>query len=205
MEETRQVLKALAEEPNIRELDAKSCSDLFKAGLFKKTFPFYTDLGVIDSSGKLVCSVIQDSGLKDFADQVYFNETLTSTGFSMGLFQKNFLSGAAEIGFGYPILDSEGKLKGVVFAILDMGIFDMLAKQETIPPNASLTVIDSTGTVMARYPEATQWIGQSGSSSEIVNEILRQKEGVREAVGIDGVKKIYGFKQLGSFSRSPFV
>ena len=205
VEETRQVLKVLADEPNIMELDPKLCSGLVNTGFFKKTFPFYVDLGVIDSSGKLVCSVLQDSGLKDFVGQSYFNETSRSMRFSMGLVQNNPVSGAAEIGFGYPILDSEGKFKGVVFAILDMGIFDMLVKHQTIPPNASLTVIDSMGAVMTRHPDATQWIGQSGSSSEIVKQILDQKDGIREAVGIDGVRKIYGFKQLGSFSRSPYV
>jgi two-component system, cell cycle sensor histidine kinase and response regulator CckA len=205
VEETRQVLKVLAQEPNIMELGPNSCLGLFNPSVFKKTFPFYIDLGVIDSSGKLVCSVLSDSGMKDFTAQSYFNETSTSMRFSIGLFHNSSVSGSAEVGFGYPILDSEGKFKGVVFAIVDMRILDTLFQHHIIPPNASLTVIDSMGFVMARYPDTSQWIGISGSLSEIVKKILDQHEGAIEAVGIDGVRKIYGFRRLGSFSKGPYV
>lgn len=202
---TRQLLSALAAEPNIMKAGSEGCSGVLGSEIFRKVFPYYTELGVIDSSGKLVCSSLQRSTSTDFKDRSYFKETVSSLNFSTGFFQANKVSGGAEIGFGYPILDSSGALKGVVFAILDLEILEELIKRHEIPSNASFTVIDGMGTVMARHPEGVSWRGRSGSSSEIVKEIIGQKEGVTEATGIDGVKKIYGFKQMGSSSHGPYV
>ena len=62
IDETRQMLEALGQEREIQNLDEKACSDFFNEKLLKHAFPMYSNLGLVNLKGKLVCSAF--SGLE---------------------------------------------------------------------------------------------------------------------------------------------
>ena len=205
IDETHQMLKALAQEPEIRNLDAKACSGFFNEKLLKHAFPMFTNLGLLDPKGKLVCSAF--SGLKtaSFSDQPYLKEVLETKGFSVGLLVTGAQQGKGALSMGYPVLDDSGSLRGIVFAYLELGWLNHLASHAGLPTHATLTAIDKMGNVVARSADAEKWVGRSAPDSEIIKKVLADGRGQTEATGIDGVQKIYGFKQVGDSFGSLYV
>ena len=65
-----------------------------------------------------------------------------------------------------------------------------------MPPGSALTVIDRTGTILARYPEPEKWVGQTLSDADLVRAILTKVEGTAQVAGVDGVERLYAFSPL---------
>ena len=59
IDETHQMLKALAQEPEIRNLDAKACSGFFNEKLLKHAFPMFTNLGLLDQKESWFAALFQ--------------------------------------------------------------------------------------------------------------------------------------------------
>ena len=106
---------------------------------------------------------------------------------------------------GYPVLDDSGSLCGIVFAYLELGWLNHLASHAGLPTHATLTAIDKMGNVVARSADAEKWVGRSAPDSEMIKKVLADGRGQTEATGIDGVQKIYGFKQVGDSFGSLYV
>jgi len=59
------------------------------------------------------------------------------------------------------------------------------------------TLFDHNGTIVARYPDPEQWVGQSASEAPIFRAILaQQREGTAEAPGLEGVPRLFAFTPL---------
>ncbi len=131
------------------------------------------------------------------ADRHYFQEAVRTRSFSVGSFQISRVTGARNISFGYPVTGENGEIRAIVAAALDLSWFNELAAAANLPKDASLTIIDSEGTVLSRYPDLQKWVGRAAPESDVIKTVLSQREGVAEAVGIDGIPKLYGFRPLG--------
>ncbi|MGQ0549628.1 MAG: ATP-binding protein [Armatimonadota bacterium] len=82
---------------------------------------------------------------------------------------------------------------------LDLAWLNMLATEARLPEGTTLTVIDSTGLILARHPDPQKWVGRSVPEAPVVNAVLAQaREGTVEAAGLDGVRRLYAFTPLGS-------
>ena len=69
IDEMRQMLKVLAQEQQIRDLDMNVCSEFFNEKFFKHTFPMLSNSWSVDPKGKLICSVFPGPEITKFADQ----------------------------------------------------------------------------------------------------------------------------------------
>lgn len=205
IEMTRRMLADLAEDPAIKNLDIPACSNVFKTSFRGRPFLFYANIAVIDLQGNLVCSAIQLPGPVNVADRHYFQEAVRTRSFSVGSFQISRVSGARNITFGYPVVGDDGELRAVLAAALDLSWFNELAAAANLPKDASLTIIDADGTVLSRYPDPEKWVGRAAPESDVIKTVVTRREGVAEAVGIDGIPKLYGFRPLGRLPQGGFV
>ncbi|HMD14570.1 MAG TPA: PAS domain S-box protein, partial [Bacteroidota bacterium] len=69
----------------------------------------------------------------------------------------------------------------------------------------SLFAIDSSGTVIARYPDPEKWIGKSMPESGIIKTILTQGEGTVEGRGLAGNKRIFSFTHVRGTNKGIYV
>ena len=194
---TRHLLIALAQLPQVRPDRVTECQALF-AKLLQR-YPLYANLGAIVADGMIYCSGVPMSSPVFAGDRSFFRRALETRDFALGDYQIGRITGKATVNFGYPVVDEAGRVPAVLFAALDLAWLTQYAAQAQLPQGAELSVIDGNGTVLVRYPESGAWIGKSVPDAPIVKAILeRRGEGMAEAVGIDGVPRLFAFTQLGN-------
>ena len=195
IKDTRQLLFALAQLPQVRSLDPTDCSE-FLARLLNQ-YPQYTLLGVIAEDGDLLCNAIPASGPVNLADRDYFQRVLQTGAFAVGDYQSDPISDKATVDVGYPVLDEMRRVQAVVFASLDLTWLNQLAAEAQLPTGSTFTVIDRNGTILVRYPDPENWVGRTMVEAPIVETILTQQgEGTAEAYGVDGIPRLFAFTPL---------
>ncbi len=192
---TGQLVISLAQLPAILDRDTQSCASMLES--LGKTHPLYTRLVVAHPDGNVFCSSHPGRGPINLADRDYFQRSLTIQGLAISDFLIGRLTGKPMIAFAYPAIDQEGQAQAVVIATLDLSWLIQRASVARLPAGSVLTIIDSRGKILARWPDAGQWLGRTMPEVEVIQLVLAEKEGVAEGVGMEGVPRLYGFKTLG--------
>jgi signal transduction histidine kinase len=201
IEEARQLLVSLARFPAVRDGHVAACNALFVDLLTRQSA--YANLGVIDSDGNVICTAVPITDEVYLGDRVYFRRALETGDFAIGEYQVGRITRQATVNFGYPVVDDTGRVRGVVFAALDLAWLNQLARQAGMPPETMLTVIDRNGTILSRYPDDGKWVGQLMPESLVVNAILTQEgNGTSDALGADGIPRLFAFAPFGGAAQS---
>jgi PAS domain S-box-containing protein len=192
VKDTRQLLFALAQLPEVHGADRDVCS-VFFARLLNQ-YSQYALVGVIEPDGDLLCSSFPTSGPANLADRSFFQRVLETHSFAISDYQSDPFSDKATLDFGYPVLDEKGAVQAVVFASLDLTWLNQLAAEAQLPEGSTFTAIDRNGTILVRYPDPESWVGQTMDETPIVEMILTQQgEGTAEALGVDGIRRLFAF------------
>ncbi|HKX17039.1 MAG TPA: GAF domain-containing protein [bacterium] len=194
VEQTRDTLFALGSTPPIRDGDWKACAAYLRSELRARA-P-YTNLGVANRAGDVVCSALPVSRAVNVADRVYFQRAVASRSFSIGEYQVGRVTGIPAVNFAAPVFDSAGGVKYVVFAALDLSWYTDLAAKLQLPPGATLDVFDAHGVLLVGYPDLQRRPGQKISYSDAIDSVLRRGSATTERVGWDGVRRMYGITRL---------
>ncbi|HZD10042.1 MAG TPA: cache domain-containing protein, partial [Candidatus Binatia bacterium] len=200
IEDARQLLVTLAHLPAVLDLNRAACTALFADLLAQRSS--YANLGVIDVHGDIFCSALPTNELY-LGDRVYFRTALETGDFAIGEYQVGRITHKASVNFGYPVHDDEGGVQAVVFAALDLGWLNQLARQAGLPLGTMLTVIDRNGAILSRYPDDGKWIGKPMPESLVLNAIQNQKgNGTTDAPGTDGIPRLFSFAPFGGTAQS---
>lgn len=194
-EGVHQVLVTLTRLPEVREGDPAACSGLL--GDLLAEYPFYALLGVAGPGGNVFCSAVPLSDPVTIADRLYFRRALEQRDFAIGEYQIDRITGRATLNFGHPVLDQTGQVRAVVFAALDLDWLNRFVARAQLPPEATYTVIDRHGTILARVPDPDHLVGQTVPEAPIVEAVLaRRDEGTVRVPGPDGIRRLFAFKPL---------
>ena len=192
---TRQLLGTLAQLPEVRGRDAAACNTLFAR--LKSGYAQYVNLGVIGLDGMVFCSAVPSARRVSVSDRAYFQRALKTRGFAVGDFQIGRITHQAVVVFAHPDYDAAGKLQTMVFAALDLTWLNQIAAKAQLPAGSTVTLFDSQGAILGRYPDPEKWIGQSRRDAPLTRTILTQRRaGTAEATGLDGVPRLYAFAPL---------
>ena len=205
-EEARNELAILAAFPPIHGQDLEACYPVL-ADLLRKN-PEYANLGVADLNGKVFCSTLPMEKAINLADRPYFQQVLKTRQFAVGSYQIGLISGKVSIGIGFPVEDTKGNLQAVLFAGLDLNWLQKILNEgakDLFDPQATITVIDQEGRILARWPQGKQWVGSDKTDVDIIKTVLARGEGTTEAYGLDGVYKLFAFSPLDRSRQIGFV
>ncbi|MEK7261668.1 MAG: EAL domain-containing protein, partial [Pseudomonadota bacterium] len=192
---TRQLLGTLAQLPEVRGRDAAACNTLFAR--LKSGYAQYVNLGVIGLDGMVFCSAVPSARRVSVSDRAYFQRALKTRGFAVGDFQIGRITAHPVVVFAHPDYDAAGKLQTMVFAALDLTWLNQIAAKAQLPAGSTVTLFDSQGVILSRYPDPEKWIGQSRRDAPLTRIILTQRRaGTAEATGLDGVPRLYAFAPL---------
>lgn len=203
IEGARQLLTALAELPMVRERDGPGCSAFFAALL--ERYPAYVNLAAVTSEGDVFCSGAPLTGRVNLSDRSWFREATATGAFAVGDYVLGRISEKGSVALGYPVRDAKGRLQGVVFAGLNLDWLNRLAATIKLPPGGVAVVVDVRGTVVARNPEPEAWVGKVFPDAALVRAVLTRREGQTETLGLDGVRRFFGFAPLGGARGNLFV
>jgi PAS domain S-box-containing protein len=194
IDSARQLLAVLAEMPEVASGDSMACNRFVK-GLTDR-YSVYGNLGRIDAEGNLVCSAIGLSGTLNLADRSYFRRAKDSKDFAIGDYQVGKVTNRGSVNFGYPILNRSGEVEGVIYAALDLTWLTHLAAEARLPEGASLSILDSQGTILARFPDPEKWAGKPVPDAPLFQLLQLGNRATQELIGVDGVKRLYAFTIL---------
>lgn len=199
VQESRQLLSALAHFPEIREAREPECSRRL-AGVLEST-PQYTTLSVIGGDGYLACGSLEAGGPLYLGDRAYYLLATTQRRYSVGEYALGRITGKPTVGVAYPMGEpADGGIQPVLAASLDLTVLGRHAATAQLPPATSLTIVDRAGTVLLRRP------GSADSAADTVGarlpETLLDRAGqgtepvLLRGTDLDGVDRVFAVAPL---------
>ncbi|HEY5547353.1 MAG TPA: ATP-binding protein [Gemmatimonadaceae bacterium] len=97
-----------------------------------------------------------------------------------------------------PVRDSNGRIRYYLSLDAELNWFSHLAQVIPRDPGAMAAIVDSTGFILARQPDAERFAGASHAPNEALLQMLGKDSGFVEGVGLDGIGRLYAFRELPS-------
>jgi PAS domain S-box-containing protein/putative nucleotidyltransferase with HDIG domain len=196
---TRRLLISISVQNEVRQ-SGPACRSFLTQ--FLDRYPYYTNIGVVNLSGDVTCSVIQPQATVNLADRDYIIKVLKTQQFSTGAYQIGRISNKPQIPFAYPVYDISNKLIGAVYASLDLYWFDTIVSRANMPVESLIVALDNKGTVIAVYPGRQNWVGMplpDPALTAAVNEmtISQNGSGKIRLTGMDHTDRLYVFTPFG--------
>jgi signal transduction histidine kinase/HAMP domain-containing protein len=194
-ENAHQLLIMLARLPQIRENNKMACSKIL-AGMLE---PLYTDLGVVDDKGKLLCSALPPRSSMIRPNSPLRHRIIQFHDFAMGEIRNNPSTGKTVLDLGYPLLKPPGTLRAIVFAVLDLSWVVRLTALDHLNPGATFSLVDANGNVFLRYPKGEGGIGKPIFAKALSDSAIPQDtEKTVDSLGADGVLRLFAFSPFAS-------
>ena len=192
--ETRRLLVTLAALPDAHGPASATCPSRF-AGLLRE-FPDLVSLGVAGADGEITCSATPLSRRTNVADRPWFDRAVRTQTFATGDHEFDRASGRAQLVAALPVPYPAGGTKFVVYAALDLAWAGRSATSD-LPPGWTIALSDEGGTILARYPDPSRWVGQTLPEAPVMSAGLAEKgNGTAEVEGSDGIVRLLGFTPL---------
>lgn len=189
----RDVLTTTAEQGPVETLSSGACNARLADIL--PLYPRFANMGIVDSRGDLLCSVIRSPERLNFADRSWFQRAVATHAFAVGEYQRGRITGKPSLVFGTPVLYRQGEIKNVVWAALDLSWLQQFAAHVMLPGKPALALLDRHGTVLARDPDPERWVGTPVANFDRI--LARLNGGSLETRGMDGVDRVYANVALG--------
>jgi signal transduction histidine kinase/HAMP domain-containing protein len=193
LENAHEFLVTLARVPQIRDSDKAACRKIL-SGLLE---PRYADLLVADKNGNPLCTALPASSSLASSKGIHHARSVETYDFSVGNLRYHPASAKILLDVGYPVSEQLGVVRAVVSAALDLSWINHVTVDSHLYPGATYTLVSSTGTVLLRYPEPTDWIGKPLFAEAAEQSLAsRNTEKTIEANGPDGVRRMFAFSRL---------
>lgn len=195
-ENIQQLLSYLARLPEVIKRDASACNQLLNDLI--KTHPSYAAILVATKEGKVFASA-PPSSFKPFSitDRKYFQEVMKTRRFAIGETIVEKFYGKPSLHFAYPVFDPQrGDILGIVAAAFNAQYYGQVFNQILKPEGASISISDFKLNRLYRYPQYEGTIGHHETLQMRSYLTGNGEEGLFTATGIDGVKRMYAYKNL---------
>ncbi|MFH2012312.1 MAG: cache domain-containing protein [Pseudomonadota bacterium] len=193
---TQHIFFTLSQMPKFLQQDTDACSKIL-ASLLKET-EIYSGLAAVKPNGEVYASAPFHTKSISFADHPLFQRLVQNRRFVIGEYLIGHLSGKATLVLAYPVIDNTGQLITAFIAGLDLEKIQQMLCEVDLPEGANLSVIDSNGTILIRFPDPEKFVGKKMLAEAVVKTMLTKKEGVMEKVGLDNVPRLFGYTTIGS-------
>jgi signal transduction histidine kinase len=157
------------------------------------------DTGVADASARTLCrsEAATANGYLGEAGRRAIARAAASGRFAAGGHEINRATGNSALIVAHPVPGPQVPGELFVYATLPLDWFEILARDLRLLPDSALTIVDSRATVLARYPNAEDWVGTKVAEGPLFRMIAGPAlEGTGETTGLDGVRRLYAFARL---------
>lgn len=195
IDSAKQLLTLLADVAELTSGDSASCRRFLKPLVDHNQG--YVEVGVAGPDGTLRCRS-GDAEASDFnlVKTSHFRGALAAKSFAIGDYQRHSQGSRKSVGFAYPIVERDGTVASIIFAALDVTWIGQLAAEFKLPQGVALSIVDSKGTILARFPEPEKWLGKHIPDAALFEMLQLRSQQAKDLVGLDGVDRLYAFKPL---------
>ena len=194
IEGARYLLVAAAQLPEVQSRQGPEC-DRRMAELLVQ-FPTVTSLGAVAPDGVQFCSGLRESAGISLADRPYFQQAVRNKSLAISGYIVGRETGRPHLNFAYPALDAAGEVRAVVVLAFSLGRLSASLSATPLPSGGTMSLVDGNGVLLARAPPESEWVGRQVREAAFTEAMLTRREGVMEAVGIDGWPRLHGFAPL---------
>src|SRR5262245_14464028 len=179
IDSAKQLLQLLADVTDLTGGDPASCQRFLKPLVEHNRG--YVDLGVADPDGTIRCRVSHAPAVgSDLIKASHFRGALRAKSFAIGDYQLHAQEVRKSVNFAYPIIDRAGAITSVIFAALDVTWITQLAAENKLPQGVALSILDSKGTILARFPEPEKWLGKHIPDAALFEMLLLRSQQSRD-------------------------
>jgi diguanylate cyclase (GGDEF)-like protein len=169
------------------------CADLLNG--FVRDMPWVASLSVVGPNGKIGCSTEPRAVGVDVNDRSYYRRALGSDEFVMSDYLMGRATGLSIVMAGYAVT-TENLDKVVIIAAVNLEWMGGFAALVSRRPGIVVDLIDTNGTVLARYPNSEIGAGTQRHDHPLTAAMLSKSEGHITTEGFDGTRRIYGYVSL---------
>ncbi|SPF46631.1 hypothetical protein SBDP1_610002 [Syntrophobacter sp. SbD1] len=191
-DQTRLLFTALSKSAPIVREDPESCRSMFSE--IVKDQQFFQNIGAADVKGDVFCDSAGSAGT-NIAETEDFRQAVRTGRFVGGGQSLSRTSGKHSISLVYPFPGETGQPEGVIFASVDLNALAGIA-ENSLPEKGVLMIVDSKGTILARYPHVDEWLGRSMPDAPVIKAMLNQKEGFALEKDLDGSELKFAFTSV---------
>ncbi len=189
-EGAEQVLDAISSTPAVQDNRPVQCQRIL-ANLLNRA-PRYNDISVMGLDGYLLCSPRPIDPSLNGSDRDYFQQALKTGSFVVGTYSIGRGSGQPSIHFAKPFTNANGVVAGVIEVGLNLAWLGQELASLALPANATASVSDRNGTVLAHLPDPPNYVG--GPILKTIRFILEGNQvRVVQAMGRDGHPRMLAY------------
>lgn len=137
--------------------EPEACNRLMRQ--FINQHPSYLNAGLIAPNGRIVCSALPFKPDTDLSDRSYFRQAMAGDGPGVGEYQVGRLTGQPSLNIGLPIRNLRKLSTGVLYLAVSLDWFAQAVRNPALPAGAYVAMIDQSGHILTRYPQAASAIG----------------------------------------------
>jgi diguanylate cyclase (GGDEF)-like protein len=190
------LLKGMASRIQSRITISAGCDPLF--GEFKTLFPHFSNLSQSTPNGYIVCSSLPQPGDKKtyVGDTQWFKQVYEKQKFIIAQPYQGPVTGRIVSVLAYPIRNEEGEMTGALQLPIDLVNYELMPGAGKLPKSIVITIIDSTGIVVARSQTPEKFIGKNFRGSLAVEYFFKIRDGTVRAFSSEGIERIYAFRPV---------
>lgn len=196
LDEARHLLSLLGAIPALYEGSPKQCHQTMARLAHGR--PGFTNFLIADLDGHVVCSAVVPPHPVNIADRPYFRRAVSHRAFTVDSLAHGRITNGRTLTVALPLPDEQGAPRRVAAASIDLAWFQraILDTRRNLLPHSRFTTLNKAGIVLSSYPDSDSWIGTLPPPPFPVQAILSGHEGLVEAVGPDGARRLYAFASL---------
>jgi PAS domain S-box-containing protein len=194
---TERELELMAKRPGVLLMDPLRCDP--GLGDLIALQPRYANVTVIDPRGALICGArMPASGLPpvNLSDGEGFRAVMAGQSFVLGPVRRGSIVGRWVLSALVPVRGADGSVSGVLAVVIDLTRWPLRAPSKELSEDAVQGVLDRTGTILLRSPDAEKWVGHNSGNSQITADMLRVGEGTFVSKGVQGFDRFWAVQPI---------
>ena len=195
IQQTRQLLATLVEFPFlVAATNVEFCQTHFSN--LQKILPDYVNFGLIERDGSLFSAGTPIKRPVLRINDRFIDQVIQTKRFAIGTDEGSLATDRASLNIAYPVLDKQKQVQRVIFASLNRSLFSEMLAPIRLPAGASITTIDGQGNVLARQPDAQEWVGKSLLDLPMTRKIHDPTNPIFKAMGSDGHEQLVAVSRI---------
>jgi diguanylate cyclase (GGDEF)-like protein len=158
--------------------------------------PWIRATAILNERGRAICSTNPQAVGVDLSDRDYFREAMETRKFVLSNYLVGRVRATPTVIAAYPTQAIDERVRAVIMASIDLRWLTTLTGKISSRPGSTVLLIDGAGNVIVREPNPNGFAGRSIADTDLGKAMLANKEGALRTIGLDGVRRIYGYVRV---------